>query len=119
VLVVYTPAAQDAASDIDGLINTAIGQANVIYDNSYNSNPPLQAQLAHKRSIDYSESGDMETDVDRLQNKNDGYMDKVHTYRDQYIADIVILVTQSGGYCGWANAIKAPPPEAFAAVKYD
>ncbi len=115
LLVAYTPAAQNAAADIDALINTAVNQTNQIYGNSL-ATP--RAHLVYKMLVNYTEV-DMTTDLDCLINPSDGYMDTVHTYRDQYGADIVVLILGSGGYGGLAGAIEAEDWNAFAVVNWD
>ena len=40
--------------------------------------------------------------VDRLTNTSDGYIDNVHTLRDTYKADEVVLLVANSDYCGLA-----------------
>lgn len=42
------------------------------------------------------------TDFDRFSGTNDGYMNEIHSKRDQYGADIGVLITNLSDYCGMA-----------------
>lgn len=104
VLVVYTPAARIAAGGttaIQGLISQDFATTNVAYANSLVTQ---RLRLVGTAEISYVESGDMRTDLYRLQDKNDGYMDSVHPLRDSLYADLVSLyVTDpSDNACGMA-----------------
>jgi len=106
LLVVYTPAARAAAGGtaaIQNLIVLGVAESNQAYANS-NMTPRLQ--LVHMAEIAYTESGNIQTDVNRLRSKTDGYMDSVHTLRETYKADLVKLVGEStAGGCGIAYSI--------------
>ncbi|MFP3458052.1 hypothetical protein R0J89_17560, partial [Psychrobacter sp. SIMBA_152] len=69
--------------------------------------------------INYTEAANSSTDLNRLAAKNDGYMDEAHTLRDQFGADVVILVNDVNGYCGQAKTIGANAQSAFAMVDYN
>ncbi len=103
VLVVYTTAAknvQGGQTAIENLIDTAIAESNTGYANS-GINQRLN--LVHTAEVTYTESGDIQTDRDRLQNPSDGFMDNVASLRDTYHADLVTLIVDNGGgYCGIA-----------------
>jgi hypothetical protein len=97
VLVVYTAEARGAAGGTDGIlskIDAAIAQGNTSFDNSM-AGMAAEAglRLVHTEEITYTETGNLETEVERLQSTSDGYMDSVHALRDQYGADLVILLT--------------------------
>jgi peptidyl-Asp metalloendopeptidase len=112
-IVAYTPAAQAEAGGIDALIQLAIDETNQGYTNSgFNT----KIKLVHKYQTNYTESADMALDRDRFRIKNDTYMDEVHGLRDQYAADVAILITKSGNYCGIAADIYASEDTAFAVV---
>jgi len=115
LLVAYTPAAKNAAGDINALINNAKNQTNQVYSNSQTT---VRANLVYKMQVSYTESS-MAIDLARLINPSDGYMDNVHTYRNQYGADIVVLILGSGGECGQAGAIKAEAWNAFSVVRWN
>jgi hypothetical protein len=99
IMVVYTAAAA-VGGNIAAEIQLAIAETNQSYDNS-GINPNMN--LVHTAQVTYTESGNIQTDRNRLQNKTDGYMDNVHALRDTYGADMVTLwVANGGGYCGIA-----------------
>ena len=53
-------------------------------------------------------NGALNTDLSRLEGTNDGYIDNVHTLRDQYGADLVSLLTTTSDYGGMANTMIHP-----------
>ena len=59
-----------------------------------NSQTLITKRLVHAAEVAYTESGDSGTDLTRLSRPSDGYMDEVHTWRDQYGADLVALFTR-------------------------
>ncbi len=97
VLVVYTPAVANASANIINEINTAIQETN---DSYANSGVTQRVRLVHAAQINYTESGDMGTDLSRLSGTTDGYMDNVHALRNTYGADVVSLWLENGQYCG-------------------
>lgn len=102
VLVVYTPASGQrygGQAGIESLINQAIAETNQAYANSEIF---TQLNLVHTAEVDYTESGNMSTDLSRLRSTSDGYMDNVHALRDAYKADMVSLIEESINYCGIA-----------------
>ena len=115
-LVVYTPGVTQEVADVSSLIELAVAETNQGF---INSEVNAEVELAAAIPVRYS-AGDMGQDLARLQATNDGYMDEVHTYRNQYSADVVIMLTPSQGYaCGQAAAIGATAETAFAIVAQD
>lgn len=112
VLVLYTPqAASNAGGEaaMQALIELAISETNTSYGNSQVTQ---RLNLVHSHQTSYSEAGgdQLSTDLYRLTNPADGYMDEAHTLRDTYRADLVnLLVGQEAGapYCGiaWMMAV--------------
>ncbi len=103
VLVVYTPAARSAqggTSAINALVDLAISETNQSYNNS---GVTTQLNLVYKGEISYTESSSFSTNLSRLTGTSDGYMDNVHSLRDQYCADAVALIINGTQYCGIAN----------------
>ena len=96
VMVVYTPAARVWANSNEGSISNVIAQAmekaQLVADNSGTF---FTVHLVHSAEVAYTESGDSEIDLDRLQGSGDGYLDSVHTLRNTYGADLVVLFTES------------------------
>jgi hypothetical protein len=114
VLVVYTSAARAAEGSVSAMnarVDLAVTETNTAYANS-GVTPRLR--LVYKGELAYSETGNISTDLDRLRYMADGYLDQVHTLRDSYKADLVVLVVENGGgYCGEADAILAVAATAF------
>lgn len=102
VLVVYTAAARSAAGGdtaMKALVDLAVAETNTSYSNS---GVNTQLNLVYRGEISYNETGNFSTDLGRLANKTDGYMDNVHSLRDQYCADTVALIINATQYCGIA-----------------
>ncbi|MBO6795504.1 MAG: zinc-dependent metalloprotease [Balneolaceae bacterium] len=94
VLVAYTTSAKNATGDINQLISSAVGLSNFSFSNS-NVNATLN--VVHTVEVSYTESGNISTDLTRLRLANDSYMDNIHSLRNQYGADLVVLLVSSGG----------------------
>ena len=88
VMVAYTPKVEQiyGAAGAEALIIQAVAETNQAYANS-GINPRLN--LVHSVRTNYTESGDINTDLSRLRATSDGYMDELHTLRDSYGADLV------------------------------
>ena len=102
LMVVYTPAARIAAGGaaaIQVLIALAVTETNTAYNNG---NVIQRVRVVHTMETSYTEAdGNLSTDLQRITNKNDGFMDEVHAARDQYGADLVSLWVASNSFsCG-------------------
>lgn len=116
VVVAYTASAAAASGDINGLIQLAFDESNTSYSNSGIN---LTIAPAYVGQVDYTEAGrTYDQHVAALQSTSDGIMDIVHTWRDQYLGDVVVLIVNDQSYCGLASAIMADASSAFAAVDY-
>jgi peptidyl-Asp metalloendopeptidase len=116
VLVVYTAAAASATSNISSLIQLAVDETNQSY---VNSGIAISMNRVYTGQISYSESGrSFSTHVNYLKGTTDGIMDNVHTLRNTYAADVVVLVVNDSEACGIAAAIKATASSAFAVAHY-
>jgi hypothetical protein len=114
--VVYTPAALAGEGSLAALkarIALAMTETNQSYANA-GITPRLR--LVHIQQVSYAESGSVGTDVERLKNPSDGFIDSVHTLRNTYGADMVALVVESADACGQAYNIMASASEAFDVV---
>jgi hypothetical protein len=117
VMVVYTADARVGAGGTTAmqlLIDLAIAETNQSYQNSLITQ---RLNLVHREEVSYTESGDIDTDLGRLTNSSDGYMDNVHTLRDTHLADVVSLTVENGGgYCGiaWMMGTVSPSFESSA-----
>lgn len=115
VLVAYTPAAEAAVANINSLIQLAVDESNQSYTNS-DIDPDIY--LVHKYETSYTESGSFSTDLQRFREKDDGYMDEVHDYRDAYGADVCVLIIDNTSYCGLASGILVNESNSFCAVHH-
>ncbi|MBU0528598.1 hypothetical protein KKF86_02425, partial [bacterium] len=103
-LVCYTVAAKNGAGGttaMHSLIDNMETQTNLIYDRS-SSTPEIN--IVYKHLVNYSETNNLLTDVNRLRINGDGYMDEIHNLRSDWGADVVVLITETGGaVCGQVN----------------
>lgn len=102
VMVLWTPQARSAAgglSNIEAVVQGSIAISNTAYENS-EVNPRLR--LVYSGEVNYTQSSDMGTDLSRLRDTGDGFMDEIHAIRDQYGADMVALLVSNNQYCGIA-----------------
>ncbi len=111
VLVVFTAAAKwyaGGAAEIAALIDLSVAETN----RAYAASKVIQRiRLAHKREIIHEERGGL-VDIDRLAGLHDGFLDDLHTLRDDYKADLVALITAPlRGLCGIAAAIGPETPD--------
>ena len=81
------------------LINLAVAETNTAYSRSAVI-PRLR--LVHQEEVSYTESGDFSTDLNRLTNPSDGFMDNVHALRNAHGADLVSLIIEGASLCGLA-----------------
>ena len=116
VMVVYTAAASSATSNISSLIQLAVDETNQSY---VNSGINITMNRVYTAQVSYNESGrSFSQHVSALKGTTDGYMDIVHSWRNTYAADVVVLVVNDNEACGMAAAIKATASSAFAAAHY-
>jgi hypothetical protein len=117
VLVLYTPQARDGAggeSAINTTIDLAVAEANMTYQNS---GVNLVLRLAGTAKVPYEESGNISTDLTRLVNPADGYLDNALPLRAACNADLVcLLVENSDGPSGVA-LVSANKTNAFSVVQ--
>ncbi len=77
--------------------NQEIDDANQAFANS---DIPLQLRVVAIGGTSYSESGDLETDLGRLDTDGDGFLDEVAGLRNGYGADLVVLLDSAGSPSG-------------------
>jgi len=126
VMIVYTPAANNAVNNMNNTISQSMEIAQLVLDNS---NTILTMHLVHSALVQYTESGDSSTDLRRVTASptfnpfgpsNGGFMDEVHTWRDYYGADLVALFTHQGTSAGVAwllSNINGRPNYAFSLTR--
>ena len=106
IMIVYTPEAKLWADINEGGITNTIAAAmatcNLV---SENSNLGINFNLVYSGEVAYIESGTSNTDLSRLKNSTDGHMDEVHDLRNQYSADLVVLLTKTDDTGGIANLL--------------
>jgi len=112
VLVAYTAQARTEAGNINALIQLAFDESNRIYANS-RIRPRLR--LVHSYQTGYTQHSNMGTDLGRLRSTNDGHADEAHRRRDQYRADMVVLLVGRSNYCG-VGYLNADAANAFSVV---
>ncbi len=119
LLVVYTKTArvkQGGKAAMNALIAMSVDLANQAYTNSKIA---MQLRLVRAAEVAYSETGNISTDLTRLRNTTDGFMDSVHQLRNQYKADLVALIVDNGGaYCGIAYVMANGPRASFASYAF-
>jgi len=112
LLVAYTPAARTAVGGEQAMlafIDATIAQTNLAVENSAID---LHAELALAHEVSYAESDSIGTDLQRLTNPDNGYMDEVHVLRANAQADLVaLLVTGNGAACGVGWCMSDPSPD--------
>lgn len=101
VMVVYTPSARSAVggtSAMNTLIDLAISETNTSYQNSGINH---RVRLVHRTEVSYTEQS-FSADLNNITGASDGYMDNVHSLRNQYGADEVVLLINNASSCGLA-----------------
>ena len=117
VLVLYTQNAMSSVSNIKNTILTAVAFANQSFVNSQIN---YQIELVYAGQTNYTESGNIDTDLSGFQTAGDGYMDEVHTLRNRYSADVCVLLNYIYNEdCGVAADINATEDSAFCVVNTD
>ena len=98
VMIVYSnQTAAAAGTAIAAQAQQAVDTANLVY---LNSGITTRLRLVYAGPANYDESGDFNTDLNRLTTGTDGYMDAVAGLRNTYGADLVSLFVENGQYCG-------------------
>ena len=108
LLVVSPLAVQNAIGSREEMlaeISNAVAGANLCFRNSQLQ---IQLRLVHVYESSYSPTSNLDVDLERLTNKNDGHLDEVHTLRDQYGADVVTLLSTDSDMGGLANTLSYP-----------
>lgn len=96
VMVLYTPQARDGAGGTAAIrtnIDTAFFEANSVLQNSLVN---VRLRPAYVGEIAYTESGSVSIDLAHLRNPSDFFLGQASRLRDQYAADLVCLVTETG-----------------------
>jgi hypothetical protein len=116
LLVVYSNSVKRAAGNVDALIAQLVLRTNLAYRNSRIT---TSVRVVHSYETPYTpvaESGSkMGTDLNRLRIRGDGYLDEMFAKREQYGADVVILLIRNARaasrYCGGGVAYLLTPSD--------
>ncbi len=88
-----------------------------------NSNIDMQLNVVYIGEINYVETGKISVSLTNLTSANDGQMDEIHTLRNHYGADQVVLITADADACGIAYVMQTVStsfaPYAFSVVHDD
>ena len=113
LMSVYTPQARAAAggvAQIQAQIQAAVDQANTAF---INSNMIARYRLAHTAEVAYTDSGDIDTDLNWVTGNA-----AVASLRNTHSADMVSLITENGGgYCG-IGWVQRNPGAGFASYAF-
>ncbi len=120
ILIAYTSAAANWSSANETNINTTISalmsKSQTALDNS---NTSINLQLVHSLQVDYTEQ-DSAQDLYNLQFTDDGFMDTIHDLRDEYGADLVMLLGEfefTGGLAFLLTTTSGDPEWAFSLTR--
>ena len=100
-MVVYPTAVKNAIGslqDTKNEINNAVAGANLCFRNS---EVQIHLRLVYIYETDYEPTGNLDLDLERLTQKDDGFLDDIHNLRDQYGADIVTLLSTDSDMGIW------------------
>jgi len=105
VMIVYTPVSRAAAGGtaaIEALVNLAVDESNVAFQRSQIT--PRLRLVYQQEMTNYVQStvNVFDTELDRLTNPSDGFIDQVHALRNAYGADMVSMLIDDDEYCGLA-----------------
>ncbi len=102
VMVLWTPRSRQNAGGVDAMIARA--EAGVAATNGayQNSGVETQARLVHAAEVEFDENGHSYQEILEALTATDGVMDQVHAWRDQYGADLVMLLVDHSAFCGMA-----------------
>lgn len=103
VLVAFTSRARQDAGGLQQMlakIDSAVTESNISMSNT---SVHTRMRLVGYGEVNFSESGNMPLDLDRIRIINDGYGDEIGTWRDSMKADAVILIGSNNySFCGIA-----------------
>jgi hypothetical protein len=109
VMIVYTSAARSAqggTNAMNSMLNLAITETNQSYSSSQ---VDQELVLIHSAELsNYTSNSSFSTELGRLKSTNDGQIDEIHDWREQYGADIVCEIVSGSQYCGIAYLMTNP-----------
>ena len=111
-------ATENIKATIEGIINLAVSETNHAYTVS-NIGTRLRLVYVHYDATYNDVTNQWETTLGYLRNNNDGQLDYVHAMRDQYGADFVSMLVDTGSYCGIGYRPQNPSAgDAFSLTKW-
>jgi predicted outer membrane repeat protein len=98
LLVAYTSDARislnfNTENEIKAYIQNAVSESNLCF---INSKVNCSIRLVHVVEVEYNETQNPSLDLNRSVDQADGYLDDLHSLRDQYGADLVTLLVSKG-----------------------
>lgn len=114
LLVAYTPAAAayvGGTTMIRALARQYVLNLNQYLEDSLVASP--RVRLVGLTLTPYAETGSYLTNITRLREPNDGFMDELHPLRDALGADLVALLADVSDVCGVAWLFSGDPAYAF------
>lgn len=123
-IIAYTDDTETATMNVYGRTMIEHIELTILDTNTghANSNVEQRTELAYLYETNYDESENADTDKNRLQDDNDGFMDEIHTHRDNYDGDYCSLITSGtlDGLCGSAYGFDYTDPDnMFQVSEYD
>lgn len=107
-------AVQAYGGDMQALAELSVAETNQGYANS---GIDIAMELAHYAVTEHAETS-QRADLDSFRGMADGRMDNVHSLRDQYGADLNVLLVADNAACGLASDVEVGEQHAFALVNY-
>lgn len=101
VMIVFDTTAKSWADSNGGMNLFAVDAVARMNQATANSNVDLTFRLVHAAAVSYTRSGNLGTDLTRLQTGNPIYnMDDVHSWRNTYGADVIVMLVDTGSASG-------------------
>jgi hypothetical protein len=120
VLVAYTKKTAGNYADVKReLIELSIEEGNESFRISKLDNVKLRLVHAYQTNYEEDQDGEHFDHLYRMVDKGDGHMEEVHTLRDKYRADVVVLIVDDPIGCGLATRVFADASDAFAVVHHE
>ncbi|HEY9643706.1 MAG TPA: M12 family metallo-peptidase [Coleofasciculaceae cyanobacterium] len=108
VMVVYTAAVLQQAGS-EAALNSAIDVVEQETNQGYaQSGISHRIKIIQRRQVDYAETGKAETDLNRLLDPADGFLDEVHSLRQRANADTVSFWVTELDACGLGSLMRSP-----------
>ncbi|MDP3841509.1 MAG: M12 family metallo-peptidase [Oxalobacteraceae bacterium] len=114
LLVVFSSKLAAGFADLRQSATIAVDDANKSFADS--GILAVSLRSAHMATVPYDEDGPWVSHIDRLTNPQDPVFRSVHQLREQYKADLVVLVVEDTTWCGEAKDINVGPAAGFAVV---